>query len=157
MKDLSPKMAQFCWQYASIESDTYNFKAKSAEAAGYKTPANSATELLKKPKIQERIQEIYEANVSKHLPSLLSKAAYVFNLSLKADDRTNANTAVKLLLQACGFLRDSGLIEAKEEKQELSEEQQKEFERYLSWKREQLLGDALIKDSIEEGDNSNKQ
>ena len=156
MNDLSPMMEKFCWQYASSESDTFNFKAKSAEAAGYKTPSNSATDLLKKEKIQARIREIQAADDARGLSDKLAKLERIFKMSIKANDRTNANTAVKLMLQGEGFLRESTDM-TNTEKQELTAEQQVEFERYLAWRREQLLkgtkeqklGEEILQDSTE--------
>jgi len=162
MKDLSPMMEKFCWQYASSESETFNFKAKSAEAAGYKTPANSATDLLKKDKVRARIKEIQDADYARGLSDKLAKLERIFKLSIKANDRTNANTSVKLMLQAEGFLREvTDLTDT--EKRELNAEQQVLFDEYLEYRRlkllkdssEQSLGEEILQDSLEGDSNGN--
>ena len=123
---LTPKQEDFAWHYASVDSDTYNFKAKSAEAAKYKAAAQAATKLLANPAVQARIKQIQDANASKNIGRLLSHAEYVYKDSIKNNDRTNANTSIKLQMQACGFLRE-GVLLTKDEKppEKLTLEEQK--------------------------------
>jgi len=149
MKRLTPQQKLYCWHYASVESESWSKGGKSAELAGYKSSGNSATALLKKPKIQARIQEILKENYSENRSKCLSHFEFIFNRSVAKDDMANANVAAKHFAQACGYLRESGLPSDKKEQQELTTEQQELFDEYLAFRHQQLLGHDLLKDSQE--------
>jgi len=150
-KQLNPKQEAFCQAYANIDSDTYNFKAKSAEDAGYKSPGNTASNLFKMPLILTRIRQIHDSNVSRNLGRLLSRAEHIYKESMKHKDRTNANTAIKLQMQCCGFLRESDSPQ-RTEQVKLTEQQAEEAKKFAQWRLKQQLslGNEILEDSLGE-------
>ena len=66
---LTPKQEAFCVHYTTNGAETFSNGTKSAITAGYsETSAYSqASALLKNPKIQERIQELYKDNMTRNM------------------------------------------------------------------------------------------
>lgn len=67
-KSLTLKQESFCVHYTTIGSETFSHGTKSAIAAGYseKSAYSQATTLLKNPKIQQRVKELYTEIMSRN-------------------------------------------------------------------------------------------
>jgi phage terminase small subunit len=67
-KVLNPKVESFCVFYTTIGEPTFAHAGKSAIAAGYSEASarNTATDLLKKPDVQQRIRELHTANMTRN-------------------------------------------------------------------------------------------
>jgi len=64
VKELDPREDLFCSNYTAVGTETFNHKEKSGIAAGYAEASakNQATKLLKRPEIQQRIDELKAEN-----------------------------------------------------------------------------------------------
>jgi len=67
-KMLNPRVDAFCVHYTTIGEPTFAHAAKSAIEAGYSelSARNTATDLLKKPQVQQRIRELHAANMVRY-------------------------------------------------------------------------------------------
>ncbi len=67
-RTLTPKQDSFCVHYTTIGAETFSNGTKSAIAAGYseKSAYSQACNLLKNPKIQQRIKELHAENMSRN-------------------------------------------------------------------------------------------
>ena len=65
---LTPKQDSFCVHYTTIGAETFSNATKLAIAAGYseKSAYSQACNLLKNPKIQQRIRELHAENMSRN-------------------------------------------------------------------------------------------
>jgi phage terminase small subunit len=63
-KTLEPREDLFCSNYTAIGTETFSHKERSAVSAGYseKSAGNAATALLRRPEIQQRIDELKAEN-----------------------------------------------------------------------------------------------
>jgi len=136
-KRLTPAQEGFCHNFASVESETFNRKLKSALAAGYSasSAATTATKLTNEnPATMARIEEIRQKNYSENRPNCLSKFEFIYNQAIKKKDLANANVAAKHFAQACGVLKADNIIEKTAEKVILDETQKKEAKEYAKYR-----------------------
>ena len=98
---LSPKEELYCSNYTAIGTPTFGFKERSAVAAGFseKSARNTATKLMKRPEINQRISELNAENMSRNninTDKVLSDIEHTRLLALEKQDLTNARECSNL-------------------------------------------------------------
>lgn len=96
-KVLNPKVDAFCVHYTTIGEPTFAHAAKSAIAAGYSEASgrNVATDLLKKPDVQQRIRELHTANMARNNITVDKVLADLEHDKLLAREKGDIATAVR--------------------------------------------------------------
>ena len=100
-KTLDPREELFCSNYTSIGTPTFSRKEASALAAGFseKSARNTATDLLRKPEVQQRIAELNAENLSRNgitVDSVLANLEHDRVLAREKGDVASAIRATEL-------------------------------------------------------------
>ena len=96
-KVLNPKVDAFCVFYTTIGEPTFAHAAKSAIAAGYSEASarNTATDLLKKPDVQQRIRELHTANMQRNMITVDKVLADLEHDKLIAREKGDIASAIR--------------------------------------------------------------
>lgn len=96
-KMLNPKVESFCVHYTTIGEATFAHAGESAEAAGY-SPAsarNTATDLLKKSEVQQRIRELHSQNMQRNMITVDKVLADLEHDKLMAREKSDIASAIR--------------------------------------------------------------
>ena len=146
MDKLTPRQDSFCLHYTTIGSETYSHGTKAALAAGYSESSAhvTATKLLKQEAIQNRIIELHAENMKRNLITVDKVLADLEHDKLLAREHHQYGVA-----KGCTELQGKFLamftdryVNEDAEKTELTEQQEKDMQDYIAWKRRQLLKQA---------------
>ena len=96
-KVLNPKVDAFCVFCTTIGEPTFAHAAKSAIAAGYSEASarNTATDLLKKPDVQQRIRELHTANMQRNMITVDKVLADLEHDKLIAREKGDIASAIR--------------------------------------------------------------
>ena len=150
---LSPKEELFCSNYTAIGTPTFGFKERSALDAGYseKSARNTATALLKRPEIRQRISELNAENMSRNnvtVDKVLSDIEHTRLLALEKQDLTNARECSNLQGKYLALWRADRPVESLPVEPidpERVAELRMFIEKYLNWKYNSVEPDESLK------------
>ena len=127
MNNLKPRQDSFCVHYTTIGSETYSNGTKAALAAGYseKSAHVTATKLLKREAIRERIVELQAENMKRNLitvDKVLADLEHDKLLAREARQYSVAKSCTELQGRYLAMFTDN-VNQTTEEPIELSEEE----------------------------------
>ncbi len=145
-KTLTPKQDSFCVHYTTIGAETFSNGTKSAIAAGYseKSAYSQACNLLKNPKIQERLKELYTENMQRNnitVDKVLADLEHDKLMARKAGQYAVAKGCTELQGKYLAMFTDNTNVTDTVKQRELDEREAKEAER---------LAAILLRERIEE-------
>jgi phage terminase small subunit len=93
----NPKQDRFCVLYTTIGAETFGNGTKSAIAAGYseKSAYSQACNLLKNPKIQQRIRELHKENMRRNNVTTDSVLANIEHDRMLARQKGDISSAIR--------------------------------------------------------------
>jgi hypothetical protein len=96
-KMLNPRVESFCVHYTTIGAPTFAHAEKSAIAAGYSEASgrNTATELLRKPEVQQRITELHSQNMQRNMVCVDKVLADLEHDKLMAREKGDIAAAIR--------------------------------------------------------------
>jgi len=132
-KTLNPKEQLFCSNYCAIGTPTFCRTEKSAIAAGYseKSARNSATALLKRPEIQERISELNKENLSRNnvtVDKVLTDLEHTRLLAIEKGELSTATRCSELQGKYLVMFSDKHVFSPSEQQQLTAEQREKALE-----------------------------
>lgn len=92
---LTAREERFCQYYTAIGTDTASHATKAAEAAGYRTPHNAGWRLLQRPAVRERIHQIHQERMDKHLLTPEHVLMKTEHLRIRAEEKGDLATAAR--------------------------------------------------------------
>ena len=130
-KPLDPRADLFCSCYTAVGTPTFNHKEASAVAAGFSEASarNQATRLLRKPAIQQRLDELKAANRERNnvsVDSVVENLTHDRDMARAKGDWSAAIRADELLGKVLGCFTDRQELVAPERQVELDERERAE-------------------------------
>ncbi len=152
-RNLTLMQMDYCRAFASLGSETRGNKSESAKAARYR-PNKSGSGIRKAVHLLNRNENV-QAEIKRIEDDERTKwgSTVVLNIMedrMMAKDKKDVSSMLKadeLLGKHLGiFFQDAEQLHI--EQRELSEQEQVELDKYIDWKHQQMLGGAILKDSI---------
>ena len=144
-KALTPKQESFCVHYTTIGAETFSNGTKAAIAAGYseKSAYSQACNLLKNPKIQQRIKELHSENMNRNSITLDKVLADEHDklMARKHHQYTVSKGCTELQGKYLAMFTDKTLTEDVDKIKELTE-REKEEARIIAEIRLRLMTDS---------------
>jgi phage terminase small subunit len=143
-KELDPREDLFCSNYTAVGTETFNHKEKSALAAGYAeaSAGNQATKLLRRPEIQQRLDELKAENRKRNnvsTDSVVENLTHDRDMARAKGDWQAAIRADELIGKTLGCFTDVQVID-EPERRELSEREAEEVTQLAKIRLQQKYG-----------------
>lgn len=132
-RTLTPKQDSFCVHYTTIGAETFSNGTKSAIAAGYseKSAYSQACNLLKNPKIQQRIKELHAENMSRNnitIDKVLADLEHDKLMARQVGQYAVAKSCTELQGKYLAMFTDNTNVTDTQRQRELDERESKEAE-----------------------------